>query len=195
MTFDEGSDELKRSKKIILISHCILNSNSKVEGLSQYKGIFKEIIDMIHEEGIGIIQLPCPEMIIYGIKRWGHVKEQFDTLFYRENCREMIKPIIGQMKSYIDTGYEIIGVIGIDGSPSCGVNFTCSGDWEGDPSSKDDINHKIKDLKEINSSGVFMEELKKYLGQYNLEIPFVAINENDVYSSINDIEKFLGNED
>ena len=46
-------------------------------------------------------------MIVYGIKRWGHVKEQFDTLFYREQCREMLRPIVQQTKSYIDAGYEI----------------------------------------------------------------------------------------
>jgi len=183
---------LKRNRKIILVSHCILNANSKVEGLSQYEGIFKEVVDIIHEKGIGIIQLPCPEMIVYGIKRWGHVKEQFDTLFYRENCREMLKSIVGQVKSYKDTGYEILGVIGIDGSPSCGVNFTCSGDWEGTPS-KDDIDHKIKDLKEVEGLGVFMEELKKYLEEYDIEIPFTGINESDVYSSLKDIKEFLVN--
>lgn len=182
---------MKRNKKIILVSHCILNSNSKVEGLSQYEGMLKEAIDMIYEKGVGIIQLPCPEMIIYGIKRWGHVKEQFDTLFYRENCREMLKPIIGQLKSYVDTGYEIVGVLGIDGSPSCGVNFTCSGDWEGDPSSKDDIDHKIKDLKEISGTGVFMEEFQKYLKEYNLEIPFTAIDENNVFDSLDNVKELL----
>ncbi|WP_233120214.1 CD3072 family TudS-related putative desulfidase [Tissierella creatinophila] len=189
--FYKGSGKLKRSRKIIMVSHCILNSNSKVEGLSQYQGIFKELIDMIDEKEIGIIQLPCPEMIIYGIKRWGHVKEQFDTLFYRNNCRKMLEFIIGQVKSYIDTGYKIVGVIGIDGSPSCGVNLTCSGDWEGDSSSKDSIDHKIKNLKEIKALGIFMEELKRYLEEYNIEVPFVAINENDVYSSLNDISEFL----
>lgn len=182
---------MKRCKKIILISHCILNCNSKVEGLSQYDGMFKEVIDIIHQKGIGIIQLPCPEIIIYGIKRWGHIKEQFDTLFYRENCREMLRPIIGQIKSYMDTGYKIVGVIGIDGSPSCGVNFTCSGNWEGDPSSKDDIGHKIKDLRKIKGSGIFIEELKKYLSEYNMEISFIAINEDNVFSSLNDIKGFL----
>lgn len=182
---------MKRKKKIILVSHCILNSNSKVEGLSQYEGIFKEIVDIIYDKGIGVIQLPCPEMTMYGIKRWGHVKEQFDTLFFREACKEMLKPIIGQTKSYLDTGYEVVGVVGIDGSPSCGVNFTCSGDWEGDDSSKDDINHKIKDLKEVSSSGVFMEELKKYIEEYNISIPFVAINEKDVFSSLESIKNFL----
>ena len=99
------------------ICHCIINANSKVEGLSQYGGIFKEFIDIIGGKDIGIIQLPCPEMIIYGIKRWGHVKEQFDTLFYRQQCREMLRPIVQQTKSYMDAGYEILGVVGIDGSP------------------------------------------------------------------------------
>ncbi len=191
MTYYKGSDELERSRKILMVSHCILNSNAKVEGLSQYEGIFKEVVDMIHEEGIGIIQLPCPEMIMYGIKRWGHVKEQFDTLFYRENCRKMLKPIIGQVKGYTDAGYEIIGVLGVDGSPSCGVNLTCSGNWAGDFSSKEDIEDKVRDLKIIESSGVFIEELKKYFEEYNLEILFVAINEDDVYSSLNDVKEFL----
>ncbi|MDX9917618.1 MAG: hypothetical protein RBT15_06315 [Gudongella sp.] len=180
-----------RSKKIILVSHCILNANSKVEGLSQYQGIIKELVDLIDEKKLGVMQLPCPEMIVYGIKRWGHVKEQFDTLFYRENCREMLKPIVWQLKSYIDTGYEIVGVIGIDGSPSCGVNFTCSGDWEGDSSSKDDLDHKIKDLKEIEAPGVFMEEFQKYLSEYNIDIKFTAIDENDVYNSLDNIKTFL----
>ncbi|MCR1899935.1 hypothetical protein NSA47_13240 [Irregularibacter muris] len=185
---------MKRSRKIILLCHCLLNANSKVEGLSQYKGIFKEVIDIIGEKNIGVIQLPCPEMVIYGIKRWGHVKEQFDTLFYRSNCRKMLESIIGQVKSYIDTGYEIVGVIGIDGSPSCGVKVTCSGDWENDDSSKDDITHTLKDAKEIKSSGVFIEELREYLRQYHIQIPFIGINEKDVYSSLKDIQEFLNKE-
>lgn len=182
---------MKRSRKILLVCHCILNSNAKVEGLSQYEGVFKEIIDIINKEGIGIIQLPCPEMIIYGIKRWGHVKEQFDTLFYRDNCREMLKSIVGQAKSYIDAGYEIVGVLGVDGSPSCGVNVTCSGNWGGELSGNEDLEHTIMDLKDIGSSGIFIEELNKYFIEHEIRIPFIAIDERDVYSSLNTIESFI----
>lgn len=70
---------MKRNKKIALVSHCILNANSKVEGLSEYGGMLKDVMNYLMDEGYGIIQMPCPEMAIYGIKRWGHVKEQFDT--------------------------------------------------------------------------------------------------------------------
>lgn len=184
---------MKRSRKILLVSHCILNSNSKIEGLSQYGGVFKEVISIINSEGIGIIQLPCPEMIAYGIKRWGHVKEQFDTLFYRNNCREMLKPIVGQVKSYMDTGYEIIGVLGIDGSPSCGVNLTCSGNWGGELSGNENLEDIIKGSRDLESQGVFMEELDKYFKEYDMKIPFIAIDERDVYSSLSIIENFIGN--
>ncbi|WP_353094898.1 CD3072 family TudS-related putative desulfidase [Tissierella praeacuta] len=182
---------MKRNKKIVLVSHCIINSNSKVEGLSQYSGIFKEFIDIITEKGIGMIQLPCPEMIVYGIRRWGHVKEQFDTLFYREQCREMLKPIIQQTKSYIDAGYEIIGIVGIDGSPSCGVDYTCSGDFRGEISNNDELENILGTLKEVKGSGVFIEELKGYLDELGIELPFTAINENDVYSSMDKIIEFI----
>ncbi|MBU5438008.1 hypothetical protein KQI42_08315 [Tissierella sp. MSJ-40] len=184
---------MERNRKILMVCHCILNSNSKVEGLSQYKGMFKEVIDIINEEDIGIIQLPCPETIVYGIRRWGHVKEQFDTLFYRESCREMIKPIVNQVKSYIDAGYEILGVLGIDGSPSCGVNLTCSGDWRGELSTNNNLEEMIKDIKYIEGSGVFIEELQKYFMEYGIKIPFIAIDERNVYDSLSNIRKFIAN--
>lgn len=182
---------MKRNKKIILLCHCIINSNSKVEGLSQYGGTFKEFVNFIGDKGIGIIQLPCPEMIIYGIKRWGHVKEQFDTLFYREQSRKMLKPIVQQTKSYLDAGYEIVGIVGIDGSPSCGVNYTCSGNFRGEISNNSELAKILETLNEIESSGVFIEELKDYLGEVGVEIPFMAINENDVYSSLDKIIEIL----
>ncbi len=178
---------MKRKKKIILVCHCVLNSNSKVEGLSQYEGVFKEYVNIIANKGIGIIQLPCPEMIMYGIKRWGHVKEQFDNLFYRQECRRILEPIIQQIRNYVDFGYEIVGVVGIDGSPSCGVNFTCSGNFGGEIVDSCQIDNILNTLKEVNGPGVFIEELKKYLQEINLEIPFISINEKDVYRSLDEI--------
>ena len=38
-----------------------------------------------------------------------------------------------------------------------------------------------------------MEELKKYLEEYNLKIPFAAINENDVFGSLNNVKELLKN--
>lgn len=182
---------LKRSKKIVLVSHCILNSNSKVEGLSEYSGVIYEIVNLIIESGVGIIQLPCPEMLMYGIKRWGHVKEQFDTPYFRERSRKLIEPIIDQIIDYQRNGYKIIGCIGIDGSPSCGVNKTCSGSWGGELLGDDNISNKIQDIIYISEPGVFIEELKKRFNEKGLNIPFIAIDEMNINSNIDQIKYFL----
>lgn len=83
---------MRRSKKIVLISHCILNVNSKVEGLAQYENNSLELVKYLIENKFGIIQLPCPEASFYGMRRWGHVKEQFDTPYYREHLQKYSIP-------------------------------------------------------------------------------------------------------
>ncbi len=61
---------MKRSKKIVLLGHCILNVNSKVEGLAQYENNSLELLEYLIENKFGIIQLPCPEAGFYGMRRW-----------------------------------------------------------------------------------------------------------------------------
>jgi predicted secreted protein len=171
---------MERSKKIVLLCHCLLNTNSKVEGLSTYSGANVQLITRLMEHGYGIIQLPCPEMSLYGIQRWGHVKEQFNTPYFRKNCRKILGPIVDELLDYQKNGYLLCGVIGVDGSPSCGVNLTCSSSiWGGEIGNEYNLEAKIKDLKMKNDEGVFIEELKIMLKEQNLTIPFVAICEED----------------
>ena len=58
-----------RSKKIIILSHCLLNQNSISDGTADYPSQFNEIIELIMMNNIGIIQLPCPEMLCLGMDR------------------------------------------------------------------------------------------------------------------------------
>lgn len=128
---------MMRSKKIVILSHCILNSNAKVDGLAKYEGVLGQLIVYLIEEGYGIIQLPCPEISIYGVKRWGVVKEQNNTPHYRKHCRKILEPILEPVIDYMTNGYEIKALIGVDGSPSCGVVQTCSSRIWGE---KSDVN-------------------------------------------------------
>lgn len=168
---------MKRNREIVVVCHCILNCNSKVEGLSEFKGVQSIIIDLINN-GYGIIQLPCPEMIMYGINRWGHAKEQFDNLFFREQCRQMLIPYVRQFDGYLKNNYNIKSIIAIDGSPSCGYNKTCSSkNWFGELSGCNGLKNKINDIQMVDGKGVFIEELEKLLDEYNLEIPIVGFDE------------------
>jgi predicted secreted protein len=185
-------ETMERNRKVILLSHCILNCNSKVEGCSVYKGAMGEIIKAIVDSGIGILQLPCPELTAYGVKRWGHVKDQFDTPYYRRHCRNLFVPYLEQLQDYINNGYKIVGLLGIDGSPSCGINKTCTGKWGGEFSGNPDMASILKAVEMAAARGVFIEELESLLMSNNISMPFMGIDEASMADSIININNFIG---
>lgn len=173
---------MKRNKKIVLVANCLLNTNAKVNGIATVGGASPLIIKLV-ESGYGIIQLPCVEMAMFGVQRWGIVYEQCDFPEFRKKSREMLEPILLQIKDFLIHGYEIKAVIGADGSPNCAVHTTCSGEvWGGDFTTAEDYTQKIKALKEREGMGVMMEELQKMLEKQRIYIPFCAVNENDMSS-------------
>ena len=169
------SQIMNRSKKIVLLSHCILNANSKVVGLSHYSGSLKEVINPYIQNGTGIIQLPCPEMTFLGIKRWGMTREQYDTPTYRNHCKKLLIPIVNQIQDYLLSGYTIEKIIGVDGSPTCGVNNTCIG-YSGGELNQPENQHQI--AQEVPGKGIMIETLEELLREKNIKIPFSAIKEN-----------------
>lgn len=179
---------MNRGRKIILLCHCILNTNSKVEGLSSTKAFTNSLINILHSKDVGMLQLPCPEMHMYGIKRWGHVKDQFNTPIFRQQCREILISTVNQVKNYIDNGYSVLGVVGIDGSPSCGVNLTCRGNWGGEFKCIENYKNCVSTLKTSNEEGIFIEELKGLLSEREINIPFIALKEDDMENSVAELE-------
>lgn len=168
---------MNRSKKIAIISHCIINQNSVVKGEYKDMNIFFPFIKKLFEENIGILQLPCPETECYGLRRWGHVKEQFDNCGYRKYLEKIVNSFVDIIKEYINNEYEIVGIYGIAGSPSCGVNLTCSANWEGEISLYKDKEDIVSRIKMINESGIFMEIFKSVLDKNKINIPFYDVDD------------------
>ncbi|NLF97607.1 MAG: DUF523 domain-containing protein [Candidatus Riflebacteria bacterium] len=167
---------MKRSKKLVLLAHCILNSNSKVVGLAQYAGALEEVVVGHIRRGSGIIQLPCPETTFLGLKRWGMTREQYDTPFYRSHCRSILQPYMQQIEDYLANGYNIEEIVGVDGSPSCGVNLTCAGYCGGE---MDDAARQHHNLREISGRGIMMEVLVELLAEKGINARFSAISEKE----------------
>ena len=74
-------------QKILFVSHCILNTAAKVvrygdTGKKEEESRLEFVVKTV-EQGIQLVQLPCPEFTLYGPGRWGHTKEQFDNPFFR----------------------------------------------------------------------------------------------------------------
>ncbi|WP_425447899.1 CD3072 family TudS-related putative desulfidase [Dethiothermospora halolimnae] len=183
---------MDKVKKVILLSHCVLNEKSKVKKSEiNPPGDISNFLNILLEKEIGIIQLPCPELTCYGLKRWGHVKEQFDTIHYRKHCRNLFNIYLDQLKEYIKNDYEIVALIGIEGSPTCGIYKSCTGEWMGEIGSNESLPEMLSTIKLSNTSGILMEEIKCILDKNNIEIPYIDFNKNYIDDFLVKLKKLI----
>ncbi len=163
-------------KKIVFVSHCILNVASKVvmynkEEMDKEEALRKDFLNKAINNDVQIIQLPCPEFTLYGAKRWGHVSNQFNNVFFKNHCRKILEPIIEQIHEYLNNPemFELLGIVGIDGSPSCGVDYTCFGNWYGSFEDREDLDQTLASCKFDKGNGVFIEVLRNMLSENKID--------------------------
>lgn len=168
---------MNRGKKIIVVSHCILNQNCVVKPYAKKQEDFFKFIKSFVLNNYGFIQLPCPELTILGLKRWGHVKDQFEYPNFKNQCKSLLYPIIDQIEMYMKNGYEIEGVYGIQGSPSCGVNKTCRSNWEGEASCYENLEDISNRVYLVSEKGVFMESFEELLKEKNIKLNFYDVDD------------------
>lgn len=110
---------MQRSRKIIVTSHCVLNQNTVIPGEARAPGMMQGAVEWCREQGYGIVQLPCPEFTYLGPERPGMTYEQYDTPAFRAHSRKLLAPVVEQLVHYQQHGYELVGGLGIERSPSC----------------------------------------------------------------------------
>ena len=94
--------EYLMKQKIVIVSHCFLNDAAKLRNqdaadMEQERTKKRSFLRELLERGIEVIQLPCPEFILYGCNRWGHAASQFDTPHFRQEARNMLLPTLPLM--------------------------------------------------------------------------------------------------
>ena len=180
-----------RSKKIVFVSSCLLNTNNKVKGLARYPGMCKEVFDTLHKYGLGINQMHCPETLYLGVQRWWATKNLYDNVGFRSFCRELAKQVVDYMQSYEQVGYKTVAILSCDGSPTCGVTLTSWDENWGGPPVDLDYNKAL-----VEGSGVYIEELKKEIEARGMKKPpfyGLALDDEsvDIDKIISDFEEFI----
>lgn len=170
------------SKKVVPVSHCLLNPNSKVSGSNISWTEVLPLTSYLLNTGAGLYQLPCPEQTYLGCNRWGQSKEQYDNPYYREHCRLILKQVLNDLSEYSLNGYSIPYLLGIKGSPSCGIDHTFSAPWAGEILLREASQNPGSILP---GSGVFMEEASFMLSELGLDIPLVEVDEKNIEDTIN----------
>lgn len=158
-----------RNKKIIILSHCILNQNSVVRPLARAKGCYTEVVHRLLANNIGIIQLPCPELLFLGESRPPMTRDQYNTYEYRTFCNALSQNVLIQIKEYLKHHYKIVGIVGIQESPTCSL---------------------------VKNQGIFMEILlslleKNGINLFTFEIPMDYVEGQDNQSFLRDFEAFI----
>lgn len=188
----------KRGGKVIFLSHCILNQNAKVRGIARYPGAVEPLVQRLLEQGIGMVQMPCPEMTYLGNMRWGAVKDQYNTPMFRRHCQRLAQEVVDQVENYRQCGYQVVGMVMVDGSPACGLNRT--------PRPRDPnvmwggMTWYIPESEYVAGQGNFCEVLQAELQQRGLpDVPFVACPEFDevgtLDSALREIDALLNRTD
>lgn len=164
----------KRSKRVIFVAHCILNQNAISDGTADYPGSHVDIIRTLLDAQVGIIQMPCPELCCLGLDRENILGAESPVVVENTRIRKeiqrpdavslldrLVEQVISQIIEYHKHGFNILGIVGINRSPSCGVDTTSN------------------DNKEIGGTGVFVTRIKSALATCNLSIPVTGIKSDN----------------
>ena len=186
-----------RGNRVVFLSHCLLDENVRYLGGAFHSGATPDVLPLL-SGGVGICQMPCPEM-----RAWGGVHKRSllrgyglcDTHLYplrrilfrlfvlhtRLRYWRLARSVARDIEQYHEAGVTVLGVVGIGGSPSCGVCHTLdlSRSFETVarcPLAQIDrrtINERAVRACRVQGEGMFVHALRKRLAGRRLEIPFL----------------------
>jgi len=162
----------RRSKKVIFVAHCVLNQNARCNGSAETPSAIRKIPEFLLQHHIGIIQMPCPELGCLGLGREGLIYDQLSTPGNRRFLRLIARDVAYQARQYLKQDFKVLGILGINCSPSCGVDC-----------------HAYNGRKP--GKGAFMEELTEVLDTAGLKIPLIGVVDAEPEKALASIEKLV----
>ena len=185
-----------RSRRVVFVSHCLLNENVRFLGGATRAGAVCEVVDPYLRDGVGIVQLPCPEQHAWGgvlkrsmlrlygrpILRRRAVRRGFVAVARRVTEFEyarLARRAAAEIADYISCGFEVVDVVGVGASPSCGVTTTV--DLDGAIAAMAACDRDTLDPTMVNNlvganvtagEGLFIAALRHRLARRGIDVPF-----------------------
>jgi predicted secreted protein len=148
----------RRKRRVVFLAHCFLNINTRFPEGSAFAGANTPLMERLLQKEVGIIQMPCPEFQCLGLEKElaGELSESEMRACYRKQAES----VVDQIQQYLNFGYQIAGIIGMNPSPSCGVEVS---------KGKGKFLGLDEDTSEKEGPGVFIEELQNAVRQRGLQ--------------------------
>jgi predicted secreted protein len=165
---------MKRSKKVMFVSHSLLNQNSMPKDKGKYPGMVTDLIELLSESGVGLVQLPSAE-ISFGapLGRKHKTKDTLDTAPFRKHCKSMASGLMDDIEKYMKAKYQIVGILGLEHSPVEAVHQIDNGN------------------RIVPGKGILMEEIEAEMKKRRFQVPIVGVNINNIYSSLERVQSMM----
>ena len=113
----------RKDRRIILIAQCLLNPYCRVHVLGQNFPLSHELANYLMERRVGLIQYPCPETTAMGLGRNPQGRQQYDNVFFRDHCKELLKVPMLMAREFLKNRYRLVAFLGLENSPTCGLRW------------------------------------------------------------------------
>lgn len=160
----------QRSRRVIFLAHCILNQNAISDGTADYPAAHWEVVRTLLDARVGIVQMPCPELCCLGLDRGDPQGAESPVVVENTRIRSaiqepgaaaemagLVRQVVHQVSEYLQNGFDVVGIVGMDRSPSCGVNTTSD------------------ENQELAGQGVFMAAVQSALAEAGLQVPIIGV--------------------
>ncbi len=195
-----------RSGRVVLVSHCLLNENTRYLGGACRPGCVAEIVDACVTAGFGMVQMPCPEERVWGGVLKRHLLRTYGSpvlnsgwlrrialpvalAYTRWRYRRLARAVAAQAADYQRSGLDVAAVLSVDGSPSCGLEQrldtarVLDGLAHVDPDTVTaaEVNAIVRG--EVSAGpGMYTLALQRQLRRRGLQVPFLA---HDLIAELN----------
>lgn len=161
-----------RSGRVVFVAHCMLNQNARIVNAADFPAMFEPLVDYLQKMQVGIVQLPCPELYCLGLGRRA-VRPGLENPAGMKRLNRLNEDIVFTIKEYLFQGFEVVGILGKNGSPACGVTRT----W--------------LDNRQQDGQGIFIRELKQRLVDEKLDIAVLGVADHKQDEAIEWLEDRL----
>lgn len=162
-----------RGARVVLVAHCVLNQNARVAGAAVRPAALTELVAGLFARDVGIVQMPCPEVAAFGLDRADLcIEHELRTSAGRALCRKLAREQLWQIRAYQAAGVRVLGVLGKNGSPSCGVEET----WRG---------------RVCPGSGAFIQALEAELRSQGLAVGIAGIADGEPARALAVVDRWI----